>query len=99
MEINAGWQALNLDNKRSGSFISAGTAYQYAGISFMLFLFVRFSVGNQPWEIPLRTQNIRNISIEMMRGELRGEICACLRAGGRAFRQVEQGIVTEEGKI
>lgn len=35
----------------------------------------------------------------MMRGELRGEIFACLGAGDRAFRQVEQGIVTEEGKI
>ena len=47
----------------------------------------------------VRIQNIRDISIEMMRGELRGEIFACLRAGGRAFRQVERGIVTEEGKI
>ena len=35
----------------------------------------------------------------MMRGELREEVFACLRDGGRAFRQVEQGIVTEEGKI
>ena len=36
---------------------------------------------------------------KMMRGELRGEIFACLRVSGRTLMQVEQGIVTEEGKI
>lgn len=35
----------------------------------------------------------------MMRGELREEIFACQGACGRALVQVEQGIVTEEGKI
>ena len=35
----------------------------------------------------------------MMRGEFRGEIFACLRVSGRTLMQVEQGIVTEEGKI
>ncbi|WP_289284478.1 hypothetical protein [Parablautia intestinalis] len=38
-------------------------------------------------------------SIKVMRGELRGEIFACLRINGKALIQVEQGIVTEEGKI
>lgn len=36
---------------------------------------------------------------KMMRGELRGEIFACLRVSGRTLTQVERGIVTEEGKI
>lgn len=36
---------------------------------------------------------------KMMRGELRGDIFVCKKAGGRALMQVEQGIVTEEGKI
>lgn len=36
---------------------------------------------------------------KMMRGELRGEIFACLRVSGRALMQVEQGIIIEEGKI
>ena len=36
---------------------------------------------------------------KMMRGELRGEIFACLRVSGRTLMQVERGIATEEGKI
>ncbi|NBJ93374.1 hypothetical protein D5281_12410 [bacterium 1xD42-62] len=36
---------------------------------------------------------------KMMRGELRGEIFACLRVCGRTLMQVERGIVTDEGKI
>ena len=51
------------------------------------------------WNISMYGHKTSRTSIKMMRGELRGEIFACLRAGGRAFRQVEQGIVTEEGKI
>lgn len=36
---------------------------------------------------------------KMMGGELRGEIFACREVCGRTLMRVEQGIVTEEGKI
>ncbi len=79
-------------------FLSAGMEYQYAGISHSGMLPVSAYLGSQLWEMPLRTQNIRDIH-RVMKGELREEIFACRRARGRALWQEKQGTVTGEGKI
>ena len=42
---------------------------------------------------------ISGTSIQVMWGELRGEIFACLRVSGRTLMQMEQGTVTGEGKV
>lgn len=37
--------------------------------------------------------------MQVMKGELRGEIFACREVGGRTLMQIKQGTVTGEGKI